>query len=222
MPHGTRAALVLCALLTAGAAAAAAANDLRASILALEWRIPSGYERCAAIVARRDARWLWAWTANHCLAPYADVRFFLGLSLRGHAVELVRRSDAVDAALLRMPVAGIASVVVPTPNAPPSLPLGTLVTIVGHPVEAAASSARGRWSVQHGRLAPSWNNPQTGADEVQVYCPTCGPGDSGAGVFDPRGRLIGMLYGVTMVQNVAGGRLPDGLYADVIPVGQLP
>lgn len=221
MPHGTRRALVVLCLL-AGGIAATAAGDVRASILALEWRIPSGYERCAAIVARRDARWLWAWTANHCLAPYADVRFFLGLPLRGSAIELVRRSEGVDAALLRMPVAGITSAVVPAPTAASSPPLGTVVTIVGHPVEAAASSMQGRWSVQYGRLAPSWHNPQTGADEAQVYCPTCGPGDSGAGVFDPRGRLIGMLYGVTMVQNVAGGRLPDGLYADVIPVGQLP
>jgi hypothetical protein len=40
-------------------------------------------------------------------------------------------------------------------------------------------------------------------------------------VFDPAGHLIGIVYGVTEIQNVAGGRLPDGLYADVVPVGAL-
>jgi hypothetical protein len=54
-----------------------------------------------------------------------------------------------------------------------------------------------------------------------VYCSRCGPGDSGSGVFDPEGRLIGIVYGVTEIENVAGGRLPDGLYADVIPIAAL-
>jgi hypothetical protein len=192
------------------------------AILSVEWRIPNGYERCAAIVAQRDSRWLWAWTANHCVADYSAVRFFDGHVVRGGAVQVVWRSGTIDAALLRLPAAGIPRAVVPIKRAATVPALGSIVAIVGHPVAAAAAVAEGRWTVQYGRLAPPYDNPDTGAVEEQVYCPTCGPGDSGGGVFDANGYLLGMIYGVTPVQDVAGGRFPDGLYADVIPVAQLP
>ena len=54
-----------------------------------------------------------------------------------------------------------------------------------------------------------------------MYCSRCGPGDSGSGVFNGEGRLVGIVYGVTEIMNVPGG-MPDGLYADVIPVAALP
>jgi hypothetical protein len=40
-------------------------------------------------------------------------------------------------------------------------------------------------------------------------------------VFDAEGRLVGIVYGVTGISGIAGGRMPDGLYADVIPVAAL-
>jgi hypothetical protein len=64
-------------------------------------------------------------------------------------------------------------------------------------------------------------DPESGAVQYDIYCSRCGPGDSGSGVFDGDGRLVGILYGVTEIENVAGGRLPDGLYAQVVPVAVL-
>jgi hypothetical protein len=64
-------------------------------------------------------------------------------------------------------------------------------------------------------------NEESGAIQYEIYCSRCGPGDSGSGVFDADGGLVGIVYGVTELENVAGGRLPDGLYADVVPVAAL-
>jgi hypothetical protein len=75
--------------------------------------------------------------------------------------------------------------------------------------------------VTYGRMGETEPDQQTGALEYEVYCGRCGPGDSGSGVFDAAGHLLGLVYGVTEIDNVAGGRLPDGLYADVIPATAL-
>ena len=42
-------------------------------------------------------------------------------------------------------------------------------------------------------------------------------GENGAG----KSTLMKIVYGVTEIANVAGGRLPDGRYADVVPVEDL-
>jgi hypothetical protein len=109
-------------------------------------------------------------------------------------------------------------VAVPAPRAPA---LGSTVTIVGHPVSALRAPNAGRWTVTYGRMGETVANSETGAPEYEVYCSRCGPGDSGSGLFDGEGRLVGLVYGVTEIQYAAGGRLPDGLYANAIPVAAL-
>jgi hypothetical protein len=212
---------IIAMVLTARGAYAQA--DPRSSVLEIEWRTPTGYDRCAAIVTARRPQGLEAKTAAHCATqPYTIVRFFDGHVVYGSAVHVVSVSETVDEATLF--VATDVARVSATPVAHPSRgapAMGTTLTIVGHPTSALRAPNEGRWTVQYGRMGEIGQNPETGTAQYEVYCARCGPGDSGSGVFDPQGRLIGMIYGVTEIDNVAGGRLPDGQYADVIPVSAL-
>jgi hypothetical protein len=174
-------------------------------------------------VTARRPRGLEAKTAGHCAnVAYSVGRFFDGYMVYGSAIHVVRRSETTDSATLFVTVdtahAQRTPVAVPAPRPPP---LGTTVAIVGHPVSALRAPDAGRWTVTYGRMGETVPNSETGALEYEVYCSRCGPGDSGSGLFDGEGRLVGLVYGVTDIQNAANGRLPDGLYADVIPVAAL-
>ena len=198
-------------------------SDPRASVLDIEWRTLTGYERCAAVVTARRPNGLEAKTAGHCAnSAFSVGRFFDGYTVYGSAIRVVRRSDTVDSATLFVSVgaarAGRTPIAVPA-RRPPAL--GTTVTIVGHPVAALRAVNRGLWTVTYGRMGEQVANSETGALEYEVSCSRCGPGDSGSGMFDGEGRFVGLVYGVTEIENVAGGRLPDGLYANVIPVAAL-
>lgn len=205
------------------ATAARAQVDLRPFVVEVEWHTPTGFDRCAAVVTARRPQGLEAWTAGHCaLAPLTAVRFFDGHAIYGNGVRVLERSASVDAALLLLPVdvarARATPVAVRARTAPA---LGSTLTVVGHPVSAVNGPNQGRWTIAYARMGETEPDQQTGALEYEVYCPRCGPGDSGSGVFDAQGGLVGIVYGVTEMQNVAGGRLPDGRYADVIPAGSL-
>ncbi len=185
----------------------------------MEWTTPGGYERCAGVVTARRAQAAVVWTAAHCAqAPLSIVRFFGGRSVAGSAVRVIARSASADAAALVVPRAGAVMPAILRRDAPP---LGTILTIVGHPVSALRAPDAGRWTLTYARMGETVPNPQTGALEYEVQCGRCGPGDSGSGVFDDAGRLLGLLYGVTDIANVAGGRLPDGRYGLVVPVAEL-
>ena len=205
------------------ATSARAQGDLRPSVIDVEWRTPTGYERCAAVITARRATGVEAWTAGHCATqPFSLARFFDGYLVSGSAVRVLSRSETVDAALLEITVDAVR-----TRNMPPAFPtrtapkMGTTLTIIGHPVSALRGINEGRWTTTYGRMGETVPDQATGALEYEVYCNRCGPGDSGSGVFDAAGHLIGIVYGVTEIENVAGGRLPDGLYADVIPAAAL-
>jgi hypothetical protein len=198
-------------------------GDQRASVLDIEWRTPTGYERCAAVITARRPGGLEATTAGHCANnAFSLVRFFDGHALYGSAVRVIRRSETADAATLFIALDAArvraSPIVTPARRVPA---MGTIVTIVGHPVSAIRGANAGRWTVTYGRMGETTQNPETGALEYDVYCSRCGPGDSGSGVFDGEGHFVGIVYGVTEIENVAGGRLPDGLYADVIPAAAL-
>jgi hypothetical protein len=198
-------------------------SDPRASVLEIEGRTPTGYERCAAVVTARRPQAVEAVTAGHCAVhAFSVVRFFAGPVLPGSAARVVRTADAVDAASLSVtldPALARATPVSVPSRAVPAI--GAVLQIVGHPVSALAGPNAGRWTVTFGRMGEVARS-DLGALQYEVYCPRCGPGDSGSGAFDGEGRLVGIVYGVTEITNVADGRLPDGLYADVIPVAALP
>jgi hypothetical protein len=205
------------------AVSARAQGDLRPSVIDIEWRTPNGYERCAAVITARRATGVEAWTAGHCTTlPFSVARFFDGYLVSGSAVRVLLRSETVDAALLEVTVDAVRTRnMAPAFRARSAPPMGTALTIIGHPTSALRGANEGRWTTTAGRMGEVVPDQATGALEYEVYCSRCGPGDSGSGVFDPEGRLIGIVYGVTEIENVAGGRLPDGLYADVIPVAAL-
>jgi hypothetical protein len=216
---GLAAALLALTLL----ARASADVDPRPAVIELEWRTPTGYERCAGVITARRPPGLVAWTAGHCATqPFSVVRFFDGYEIYGSAVRVLSRSESSDAASLFLPLdparAARTAVALASRAVPP---LGSTLTIVGHPVSALLGPNQGRWTVTYGRMGPPGANPETNAFEYEVYCARCGPGDSGSGVFDADGGLVGIVYGVTEIENVAGGRLPDGLYADVVPAAAL-
>jgi hypothetical protein len=204
-------------------APAAGQPDPRASVIELEWPTPAGYERCAGVVTARRARAAIAWTAGHCAnVPFSVVRFFAGPAVRGSTVRVVARSAFADAAALLVPLsaarANALSLAVASRTAPR---LGSPLTVIGHPVSALRGPGQGRWTVTYARMGETVPNPQSGALEYEILCGRCGPGDSGSGVFDDGGGLVGILYGVTDIANVAGGRLPDGRYALVVPAAGL-
>jgi len=205
------------------AAAARAQVDLRPSIVEVNWHTPAGYDRCAAVVTERRPDGLVAWTAGHCAThPFTIVRFFDGHEIYGSTVRVLAISDAIDAAELLLPVDPArernTQLAVRSPRVPR---LGTTLTVIGHPVSAILGPNQGRWTVTYARMGETSADEETGAVQYDIYCSRCGPGDSGSGVFDPDGHLIGIVYGVTEIANVAGGRLPDGLYAQVVPVAAL-
>lgn len=205
--HGLKRALtalagaagIVVALLAPPPGSASGRADPRATVLDIEWRIPTGYERCAAVVTARRPGGLEAKTAGHCAnAAFSLGRFFDGYTIYGSAIHVIRRSGTSDSATLFVAVdaahARRTPVAVPAPR-PPALE--TTVTIV---------------AIRSRRCA---------LREYEVYCSRCGPGDSGSGLFDVEGRLVGLVYGVTEIEYAAGGRLPDGSYANVIPVAAL-
>ncbi len=211
------------ALLFAASAPSAAQFDPRASVIELEWPTADGYERCAGVITARRPGAVLAWTAAHCAeVPLSVVRFFGGPGVNGALVRVPMRLANADAAELVIPLSSARAKAVALAVAARTLPpLGSTLTVVGHPVFALRAPGAGRWTVTYARMGEAVANPQTGALEYEIYCGRCAPGDSGSGVFDDAGRLVGMLYGVTDIANVAGGRLPDGRYGLVVPAAAL-
>lgn len=210
-------------LVMLAATSARAQGDLRPSVVELESRTATGYERCAGVITARRLQGLEVWTAGHCANhPLSLVRFFDGHEIYGSTVRLLLISDAIDAAELFLPVDAArvrnASLAVRSRKVPP---MGSPLTVIGHPVSALRGPDEGRWTTTYARMGEIYSNEESGAIQYEIYCNLCGPGNSGSGVFDADGGLVGIVYGVTQLTNVAGGRLPDGQYADVVPVAAL-
>jgi hypothetical protein len=218
-----RCAAAALALLLATVLPASAQRDPRATVVELEWVHPGGYERCAGVVTARRPAGLVVWTADHCARqPFSVARFFDGPAVRGSAVRVIARSGLADAAavLIPLPAARARAVAVAVPSRV-TPPLGSTLTVVGHPVSALLGPDQGRWTITYARMGETVPNQQSGAPEYEIFCSRCGPGDSGSGVFDDDGGFVGIVYGVTDIANAAGGRLPDGRYALVVPAGGL-
>jgi hypothetical protein len=195
--------------------------DLRTSVLELEWDTATGYDRCAATVVGRHAGTLIALTAAHCtVAGFSRVRFFDGAVVPGSAVRVISRSGSSDLAEIAVRASARAMRDTPSARTAARAPdIGDILAIVGHPVSALRGPNAGRWTTFDGRMAQVTRNPN-GALQFEIYCPLCGPGNSGSGVFDGDGRLVGIVYGVTPISGMPGQ--PDGLYADTVPAAQHP
>lgn|GEM_PF-6839030 len=148
------------------------------------------------IVARRAGGRLLVLTAEHVIANMRYARIYLRDDSgddeivsavrreRGAAATIVARDSARDLALVSFrPSPGDAYAVAAFATD------GTLTrgNVVGDPYGAL-------WTVSAYRAAPS-------DDGAIVTCRTCGPGDSGGGVFDERGALAGIIVSQEVIVN---------------------
>lgn len=205
--------LALAALLATSSPARCAARDPRPEVvmLILESPVPHTSFICAGVVVADTAEHVMVWTARHCLRhALRYVEFRDGSTVDGRTVNVRLGSGTADVALLGLPAKRLATRLRSVPAFRDEVPLeGEPVTVVGHP--------EGRtWSSCSGTVA-SMAMP-TGMSSFAVRCPDCTYGDSGAGVFDADGRLVGMIWGA------ADAREPDGAtrhYALATPISDL-
>ncbi len=124
-------------------------------------------------------------TVNHVLpTDTAFVYFYEGMAVVQSDSPLrmgkvIWRSDNVDLALLSIPTVDIPPVIISCQLSR----TGTPVFIIGH------SAYRVAWTSRYGKVASSNVDP----DGSLLLSMTASTGDSGAGVFDYDGRLVGIL-----------------------------
>ncbi|KKL55947.1 hypothetical protein LCGC14_2250290, partial [marine sediment metagenome] len=124
-------------------------------------------------------------TVNHLLVTdKVNVYFYEGTALPISTTipivgEVIWRSDNIDLALLSISPTDISPAIVVC-QLPP---IGTPIFIIGH------SGLGIRWTVRYGNVAASHLNSR---DTLIIYMTTSG-GDSGAGVFNYDGKLIGII-----------------------------
>jgi len=89
---------------------------------------------------------------------------------------------------------------------PADAPAGASLRVIGNPIDRrfytsqarASSSIRVRWIDEVSDLFvddPSFRNVGHAFNSMTMNCRTCAPGDSGAGVFDASGDLVGIVFG---------------------------
>jgi len=214
-PAVRRGFFALAIFLTALTRVSLAGAEPRASVIDIEWDTSTGYDRCAGVVVGRTGNAIVALTAAHCtLSGFARVRFFDGSIAAGGGVRLVWTSRTSDLAEIAVAASARERRDTPPVSAAGPPPIGEDLAIIGHPVSALRGPNAGRWTSFGARMAQITRNT-SGAPQIEAYCPLCGPGNSGSGVFDHAGRLIGIVYGVTPISGMADQ--PDGLYADIVP-----
>jgi hypothetical protein len=159
-------------------------------------------------------------TARHVVAAMSRPRvYLLNGSDPGARLETYRRKDdgrsasveatsnGADLALVRFRLApGDRYAVAPLSNGAP--PQGG--NVIGHPYGDA-------WTVS------SFHFMNAMQEAFVVRCPTCGPGDSGGGVFDTGGRLCGIIVSEerTAVRDDARGFDERTARFAVVPMGQV-
>jgi S1-C subfamily serine protease len=133
-------------------------------------------------------------TAAHVIVPHQTLRI-LDLSRHAYyAVLDVRTYPDYDLAFIRVR-AQAAFPVTPVPTAPAQN--GEPVFVWGNPASAFWALASGSVLDTSAHLPGLFGSPR-----ITISCDECAPGDSGAGVFDKQGRLIGIL---THAWNKVGG-----------------
>ena len=96
--------------------------------------------------------------------------------------------------------------------APVDAPSGAALHVIGNPINQrfysssafAAAPIRVRWIDEASDLFvddPSMRNVGRAFDSMTMNCNTCAPGDSGAGVFNETGDLVGILFGMSYGQS---------------------
>ncbi|KKL60585.1 hypothetical protein LCGC14_2203860 [marine sediment metagenome] len=135
-------------------------------------------------------------TVNHVLpVDIATVYFYEGMATiqsdsTSRIGEVIWRSDVVDLALIRIPSVTTPPVVISCKLTR----MGTPVFLIGH------SAYRVAWTARYGNVASSNVDP----DGSLLLHMTASYGDSGAGVFDYDGILVGILETIQLSRSSGG------------------
>lgn len=157
------------------------------------------------VVVGRDGDILTLATAAHVLQDGAAIRI-LDTSRQGYyAVVEVRRLPEFDLALVRVR----AQPQSPRPVAMATAAPGDKVWVWGHPDGGFWSLATGVVTAVDAKL-PSRND----APRITIACDACAHGDSGSGVFNAKGELLGIL---TASWRLRGGPV---MFLEVQPVAE--
>jgi S1-C subfamily serine protease len=149
----------------------------------------------AGVVVSRTADTLTIATAEHVVDQKGTLQILDVTRNNYYQVLDMQRLPDYDLALIR--VRAQPQFVVNAPQT--ALPqTGEAITVLGH-------TGDGFWEQAQGTVVG------TGA-RISIDCAACAPGDSGAGVFDSQGRLLGILTRAWKIKN--GGPV---LYIEVEP-----
>jgi serine protease Do len=139
----------------------------------------------SGVVVASDGGVLTIATAAHLIAPNGILRI-LDVTRRAYYRVLdVRVLPDYDLAFIRVEAQPQFPV---TPVAFAPAVAGERVWLWGNPKAGFWTLATGAVKQTHAELPGVFGSPR-----VTIACPACAPGDSGAGVFDARGRLLGIL-----------------------------
>lgn len=180
-------------------------------------------------------------TARHvAIVPHLRVVFYDGRGasdvVRTHLQPAGSKPWAGDVAILETrPADGVSAATVASRDATP----GTSLRVIGNPFDHRffTSYARSQGSVRVRWLNEREEDVDDGHTQVGVptrnlamRCVGCAPGDSGGGVFDSEGKLVGIMYGVryassddrAMMQALTGKYIPDiQSTAYVVPISSM-
>lgn len=163
------------------------------------------------VVGRSPAGNVLILTARHvALLPHLRIVFSDGATsevVRRRLQDMASGRWAGDIALLEAkPVASITAADVALTDVLP----GAQLRIIGNPFAfrfftryaRASDTVRVHWVDDH--VEPIDDSGSSGdriADSLSMQCVGCAPGDSGAGVFDGDGKLVGVMFGATYSDN---------------------
>ena len=157
------------------------------------------------VVVARDGDVLTIATAAHVIKDGGPMRILDTSRQAYYAVIDVRQIPAGDLALVRVR----AQPQSPQPVALATAAPGEPVWVWGHPDNAFWTLATGTVTRVDARLPHRDDTPR-----ITITCDRCAHGDSGAGVFNAKGQLVGIL--------TASWRVPPGpvLFVEVQPVAE--
>ncbi|HKU68053.1 MAG TPA: serine protease [Candidatus Baltobacteraceae bacterium] len=148
----------------------------------------------AGVVVARDADTLTLATAAHVIEQHGTPRILDQSRTSYYEVLGVQTVPDYDLALVRVRAHADFDVAPPAPALPEN---GEPVWIWGH-------TGTGFWRLATGtvRDAVAQIPGTSGGSRITIECETCSHGDSGSGVFDAQGRLLGIL---TRAWSMKGG-----------------
>lgn len=212
--HRIIATIIALVAASAPIAARAASSNAQTTVMIVTTEGGHTYEGAGVIVAAK-ANVLTVWTARHVMqGKIARVVFIDGSEILGRNVTMTTPIPNEDFAIatIAAPNGFAQKQAVAAVRSTDDLPdIGGNVTVIGHPHGEG-------WTSYDARVA--FRTTDQGAiPGVVLSCTMCAVGDSGGGIFDDNGLLIGILTGIGKVSNAQGEKPGD--YTMLVPVTQI-